>query len=98
MRSGADSFTITIRKRPWWFWALAGIWLLLEALLLQTAVASVQEGEYRAATINWIVVGLLAAFGCIAWLRRGRPPRAAKSSEQSQEHSTSRPANISTVA
>jgi len=98
MGSCADSFTITVRKRPWWFLALAGLWLLLEAVLLQTAVASLQESEYRAATISWIIVGLLAAFGWIAWLLCRRPTKPGKSSEQSQELSTSRPANIATVA
>ncbi len=43
MMNGADVFTITVRKRPWWFWTLSGLWLLLEVLLLQTAVASVWE-------------------------------------------------------
>lgn len=97
MTNSADVFTITIRKRPWWFWLLAGLWLLLEALLLQTAVASVREGEYRAATISWIVVSLLAAFGCIVWLRRRRPQKCGESNGQHHGSSTSRPANVSTV-
>jgi hypothetical protein len=72
MTSGSGFFTITIRRRPWWFWALTGTWLLLEVVFLQTALASVKEGEYRAAAICWIAVAVMAAFGCIAWLRRGR--------------------------
>ena len=40
MTNGDDVVMITIRKRPWWFWALAELWLLLEVLLVQTALAS----------------------------------------------------------
>jgi hypothetical protein len=97
MTSGAGVITITIRKRTWWFWSLAGLWLLLEVLFVQTAVASVQEGEYRAATICWIVVGLLAAFGGFAWLRRRGPRKRGHSSGQQQAVSTSEPASISTA-
>jgi Na+/melibiose symporter-like transporter len=97
MTSRADVFTITIRKRTWWFWGLAGLWLLLEVLFVQTAVASVQEGEYRSATICWIIAGVLAAFACFAWLRRRRPHKLGNSSGRQQEASTSEPTSISTV-
>jgi hypothetical protein len=72
MANGSDVFTITIRKRPWWFWALTGLWLPLEVLLLQTAWASVAEGEHRAATICGIAAVVLAAAGVFGWLRRGQ--------------------------
>ncbi len=72
MKHGTDIYTIAIRKRPWWFWALAGFWLPLEVLLLQTALASVKEDEYRAATISGIAALILAVAGSIAWLRQGR--------------------------
>jgi uncharacterized membrane protein len=72
MPNGADTFTITIRKRPWWFWVLAGLWVLLEVLFLQTALASARESEYRAAAISWISVAVLAAAGVLVWVRRGR--------------------------
>ncbi len=72
MTNGADTLTITIRKRPWWFWILAGLWVLLEVLSLQTALASAREGEYRAAVISWIAVAVLAAAGVLVWLRQGR--------------------------
>jgi Na+/melibiose symporter-like transporter len=98
MTSGADFFTITIRRRTRWFWGLAGLWLLLEVLFVQTAVASVGEGEYRAATISWIVAGLLAAFACFAWLRRERPHKNRETSAQPQEASTTTPAGTSTAA
>jgi len=72
MKHGADIYMIAIRKRPWWLWALAGFWLLLEVLLLQTALASVKEEEYRAATISGIATIILAGGGFLAWLRQGR--------------------------
>jgi hypothetical protein len=43
MPNGANTFTVTIRKRPWWFWVLAGLWMLLEVFFLQTALASARE-------------------------------------------------------
>lgn len=98
MTSGNDYFTITIRKRAGWFWAIAALWLLSEGLLVQTAMASVEEGEYRAATICWIAVTVLLGFGCIAWVRRGRPHNRIESDTQNQEASTSEPTVNSTVA
>ena len=73
--NNADVFTITIRKRSWWFWVLAGIWLSLEIVLTQTAWASVLEEQYRAATMSAIAVAVLAAGGCIAWLHPRRSER-----------------------
>jgi len=80
--NGAEIYTNTIRTRPWWFWALAGLWLLVEVLLLQTALASVEEGEVRAAAISWIAATVLAAAGVLAWLHRGRPHRLGESKGQ----------------
>jgi hypothetical protein len=37
------------------------LWVLLEVLFLQTALASAREDEYRAAAISWIAVAVLAA-------------------------------------
>ena len=70
--NGTDTFTIAIRKRPWWFWVLAGLWVLLEILFLQTALASARESEYRAAAISWIAVAALAAGGVLVWFLQGR--------------------------
>jgi hypothetical protein len=82
MAKDRDVFTIRMRKRPWWFWGLAAAWLLLEVVLIQTALASAEEGEYRAATICWIAAGVLAGCGGIAWLHKGRPHNLGASSEQ----------------
>jgi len=71
MTNSADVITITMRKRAWWFWVLAGLWLQLEVLLVQTALASVRESEYCAAVISGTAAAVLAAVGVFGWLRRG---------------------------
>jgi hypothetical protein len=82
MTNSADVFTITMCKRPWWFWILAGLWLQLEVLLVQTALASARESEYRAAIISWIAASVMAAAGVFLWLRRGQSRRMGGSDEQ----------------
>ena len=82
MTNDADCFILTIRRRPVWLWALAGLWLLLEVLTLQTALASMKEGEIRAAAISWIAAAVLAAVGVLGWLRRGRTHKLGESSGQ----------------
>jgi uncharacterized iron-regulated membrane protein len=88
MTNATDVFTITIRRRRWWFWALAGLWLLLELLLLQTALASVAEGEPRAATISGIAAIVLAAAGVLLWLRRGQSQKPGEPRAQPDDAST----------
>jgi hypothetical protein len=87
--NGTDVFTITIRKRSWWFWALAGLSLLSEVVLLQTVWASVNEGEIRAATISGIAVFILAVAGVLLWLRRGRSYKLSEPSKQPTDAFTS---------
>ena len=72
MPNATDHFTITIRRRPWWLWVLAVLWVLLELLSLQTALASAREGEPRAAAIGWIAVAVLAGVGFLVWFLQGR--------------------------
>ena len=72
MNNGSDVFTITIRRRPWWFWFLAALWLLSEIVMLQTAFSSLRESEYRAATISSIIAGVLLAVEIIVWMSWGR--------------------------
>jgi len=73
MPSDTDTLKVTIRKRPLWLWVLAGLWVLLEVLFLQTALASAREDEHRAAAISWIALAVLAAGGVLVWFRQGRP-------------------------
>ena len=89
MTNRADTFTLTIRRRPWWFWALAGLWILMEILLLQTALASSDEGEVRAATISWIAAAILAAVGALVWLRRGQSQKHGETNRQAEDTPTS---------
>jgi len=72
MPSDTDTLKVTIRKRPLWLWVLAGLWVLLEILFLQTAMASAREGEYSAAAISWIAVGITAAAGVLVGFLQGR--------------------------
>jgi len=72
MPTATGTFTITIRKRPWWLWILAVLWALLEVLFVQTALASARESEYRAAAISWTAVAVLAAAGILVWFLQGR--------------------------
>jgi hypothetical protein len=65
-----EHYTINIRKRPWWIWLLAALWLFVEIVFLQTAVASHRESEPRAALISWIIVIVLAIAGVPLWRRR----------------------------
>jgi hypothetical protein len=46
---------------------------MAELLFLQTAMGSMIEGEYRAATISWIVAAVFLAAGLVAWLGPHRP-------------------------
>ena len=73
MPNRTGTFTIEIRKRPWWFWTLAVLWIPLEVLCLQTALASERESEYRAAAIGWIAFGVLGATGVLAVIIHRRP-------------------------
>jgi hypothetical protein len=69
----AEEYTIEVKKRPWYEWALWAIWLIAEIFLLQNAIASGQELEPRAATIFWISFFVLLLAGGVVWyLRRGK--------------------------
>jgi hypothetical protein len=73
MANNPDTFTITIRRRRWWGWTIAALWLMAELLFLQTALASMREGEYRAATVSWIVAAVFLTAGLVVWIRPQRP-------------------------
>jgi len=64
--------TVRIRRRPWWAWLLAALWLLLLVAGVQTAVASGWESEYRAAAVSWVLVAALLLVGGVAWWQAGR--------------------------
>ena len=59
--------TITLRRRPYWHWLLACLWLAGEIFIVQTALASAAEDEYRAATIAWVAAATLAVAAILPW-------------------------------
>jgi hypothetical protein len=65
-----SNFKIEIARRPWYEWLLWAIWLFVEIVLLQNALASGAELEPRAATIFWIMFGVLLLGGVIVWFAR----------------------------
>lgn len=66
----SEKYTIEIRKRTWWEWLLAALWLFAELFILQNAIASGGEIESRAATIFWVVFFVLLVAGAVVWYVR----------------------------
>jgi hypothetical protein len=66
----SDNYTIQVKKRPWYAWLLAAIWLALELFLVQNAVASSRELEPQAAMIFWISFAVLLVVGLVVWFIR----------------------------
>jgi hypothetical protein len=62
--------TVKIARRPWYIWLLRGFWLFLEILFFQSAIASYQELEPRAAIIYWLLFGVLLLGGITIWIIR----------------------------
>ena len=71
----ADHVTLMVRKRRWWVWLLVALWLVVEVVLVQTAIASSWEHEPRAAAISWTMAAVLAAVGLRLWYRSGKAAR-----------------------
>ena len=67
---GRDKYHIKVRRRAWYEWLLWGLWLFFEIVFLQSALASHQEFEPRAAAIYWMIFGLLLLGGFVVWLVR----------------------------
>ena len=74
-----ERLTLSVHKRRWWVWLVASLWLAVEIVLVQTAVASSWEHEPRAAAISWTMAAVLAAIGIRLW------HRSAKTAEDSKE-------------
>lgn len=66
----SDNFTLEIKKRPWYEWALWAVWFLAELFVLQNAIASSGELEPRAGGIFWVVFFILLVAGGIVWYMR----------------------------
>lgn len=65
-----SNYTIKVKKRPWYSWLLAAIWVVVEVFLLQNAIASSQELEPQAALIFWISFAVLLVVGLVVWFVR----------------------------
>lgn len=61
---------IRIHRRSCLEWAGWFAWLVLVSFFLQNAIASGQEGESRAATLFWILIGVLLIAGAIVYVVR----------------------------
>jgi hypothetical protein len=70
MSNRPSNFKIEVARRPWYEWLVWAIWLLVEVVLLQNALASGAELEPRAASIFWITFGVLLLGGVIVWITR----------------------------
>jgi hypothetical protein len=66
----AEKTSIQIAKRAWYEWVLWALWLVVEIFVVQTALASRQEYEPRAASIMWMVFGVLLLAGVVIWFVR----------------------------
>jgi hypothetical protein len=65
-----EKYQIKIGSRSRYEWLLWALWLFFEVVFLQSAIASQQELEPRAATIYWMIFGLLLLGGVVVWLIR----------------------------
>jgi hypothetical protein len=63
-------YEIKIVRRPWYQWVFSGIWLFLEIVFFQAAIASYDEFEPRAATVYWALFGILLLGGFTVWIVR----------------------------
>jgi len=65
-----EYFAIKVVRRPWYQWILWGLWLTLEIVFSQAAIASAKEFEPRAAMVFWLLFGVLLLGGIIIWIIR----------------------------
>lgn len=63
---------LQIRRRPWWMWLLAALWLVIEVFMLQSAIGSGVEHEPQAALILWVLFAVIGVGGAFVWVLRGR--------------------------
>jgi len=62
-----DMIHIKLNRRKWYEWVAWGLWLFLELMFAQGAIASHQELEPRAAFLFWLIFGVLWLGGVITW-------------------------------
>ena len=66
----AEKYTLEVKKRVWYEWALWALWLFSTVSVLQNAVASAAELEPRAAVISWVTFFVLLIAGGAVWFMR----------------------------
>lgn len=66
----SDHFDIEIKKRAWYVWLVWAIWLVVEAFILQNAIASSSELEPRATIIFWVMFAVLLVGAAVVWFMR----------------------------
>jgi hypothetical protein len=66
----SDHYNVEIKKRAWYEWLLWAIWLVVEALILQNAIASSAELEPRATIIFWVMFAVLLVGAAVVWFMR----------------------------
>ena len=65
-----ENYVIEIKKRSWYEWLIWAIWLVVEAFVLQNAIASGSELEPRAALIFWVLFAVLLVGAAVVWFMR----------------------------
>jgi drug/metabolite transporter (DMT)-like permease len=59
---------LRIRKRPWWYWLGAVVWLALVLFFLNTGLGSSAEMEPRAALISYVTTAILLVIGAVIYI------------------------------
>ena len=65
-----DYRLIRFMRRPWYEWTAWLLWIFLEILFAQAAIASSKEFEPRAATLFWLMFGVLLLGGITSYIIR----------------------------
>ncbi len=65
-----DFHIFKIARKPWFEWILTALWLIVEIIFLQAAIASRVELEPRAAMVYWLVFIVLLLSGLVYWIVR----------------------------
>jgi hypothetical protein len=63
-----NNYSVQIRKRPWWFWAIAVVWLLIVLFFLNVGAGSTAELQPQAATMGYVTAVVLFILGGAGYL------------------------------
>ena len=65
-----QKFGFQVKARPWYEWLLWVVWLVAEVFFLQNAISSRVEHQGTAATIFWVIFGIILVAGVVVWIVR----------------------------